>query len=413
MKSLHAFALLLLSAAAAAAQTNTFPASGNVGIGTTSPNGKLCVADANAIVRLGAYGGDVVGTIYVDIYNDGTKTLFDNYKSGVGYLPLILNGSGGNVGIGTNNPLSKLNIQADNVGVWDGGQILVSGTANPNKRLSLGFDTTNNIGFIQSLIAGDNYYALALNPHGGNVGIGTTSPSGKIQIKYDSSVVDPLFFEDVHSGYERIWRIGHGVGASTGFGFYDQNVGLVPFFIQDSSGNVGIGTTNPLGKLFVNLGVDMNWSMTTGTNGVFTALRAMSNGANSFVAAEIDASVLNINSVSGGNVGIGTTNPTEKLSVNGKIRAKEIIVETTGWSDCVFAKDYKLAPLSEVEQHIQQQGHLPGVPSATEVAENGVSVGNMQAVLLAKVEELTLHLIAQEKEVAALRAEVQHLRKNQ
>jgi hypothetical protein len=102
--------------------------------------------------------------------------------------------------------------------------------------------------------------------------------------------------------------------------------------------------------------------------------------------------------------------------VNGRIRAKEVIVDTN-WSDYVFAKDYKLASLSEVEQHIQQQGHLPGVPSATEVAEKGVSVGDMQAVLLAKVEELTLHLIAQEKhqaaqeqEIARLRAEVQQLR---
>jgi metal-dependent hydrolase (beta-lactamase superfamily II) len=106
-----------------------------------------------------------------------------------------------------------------------------------------------------------------------------------------------------------------------------------------------------------------------------------------------------------GNVGIGTTNPTEKLAVNGKIRAKEVIVDT-GWSDYVFAKNYKLASLSEVEQHIQTLGHLPGVPSAQEVAEKGVSVGDMQAVLLAKIEELTLHVIAQQKELSALRAKV-------
>jgi hypothetical protein len=64
---------------------------------------------------------------------------------------------------------------------------------------------------------------------------------------------------------------------------------------------------------------------------------------------------------SSGNVGIGTSAPTEKLSVNGRIRAKEVIVETTGWSDYVFAKDYKLASLGEVEQHIQSKGHLPGL----------------------------------------------------
>jgi hypothetical protein len=98
-----------------------------------------------------------------------------------------------------------------------------------------------------------------------------------------------------------------------------------------------------------------------------------------------------------GNVGIGTTNPTHKLAVNGTIKAKEVIVETTGWSDYVLAKNYKLLPLSEVETHINANGHLPGIPSAAQVAEQGVSVGDMQARLLAKIEELTLHQIAQEK----------------
>jgi hypothetical protein len=98
-----------------------------------------------------------------------------------------------------------------------------------------------------------------------------------------------------------------------------------------------------------------------------------------------------------GNAGIGTTSPTEKLSVNGRIRAKEVIVENTNWSDYVFADDYKLQSLTEVEVQIKTNKHLPGVPSAQEVAEKGVSIGDMQAVLLAKIEELTLHQIAQAK----------------
>jgi hypothetical protein len=98
-----------------------------------------------------------------------------------------------------------------------------------------------------------------------------------------------------------------------------------------------------------------------------------------------------------GNVGIGTTNPTHKLAVNGTIKAKEIIVETTGWSDYVFADDYTLQPLSAVEAHIKTNKHLPGIPSAAEVATDGISLGDMQARLLAKIEELTLHQIAQQK----------------
>ena len=111
-----------------------------------------------------------------------------------------------------------------------------------------------------------------------------------------------------------------------------------------------------------------------------------------------------------GNVGIGTINPTHKLAVNGTIKAKEVIVETTGWSDYVFADDYTLAPLSEVEAHIKTNKHLPGIPSAAQVSEQGISVGDMQAKLLAKIEELTLHQIAQEKRIAALEAENKRLR---
>jgi len=110
-----------------------------------------------------------------------------------------------------------------------------------------------------------------------------------------------------------------------------------------------------------------------------------------------------------GNVGIGTTNPTTPLAVNGTIRAKEVIVDT-GWADFVFAEDYTLAPLSEVEAHIKEQGHLPGIPSAAEVAAGGVSLGDMQAKLLQKIEELTLHQISQEKRIQKLEAENAALR---
>jgi predicted DNA-binding transcriptional regulator len=113
----------------------------------------------------------------------------------------------------------------------------------------------------------------------------------------------------------------------------------------------------------------------------------------------------NMRITSSGNVGIGTSNPTQKLSVNGTIRAKEIIVDT-GWADYVFEPTYRLAPLSEVEQHIKTQKHLPGIPSAAEIATNGASMGDLQTKMMSKIEELTLHLIAQEKEIAELRKQV-------
>jgi hypothetical protein len=97
-----------------------------------------------------------------------------------------------------------------------------------------------------------------------------------------------------------------------------------------------------------------------------------------------------------GNIGIGVQPGSHELTVNGQIRAKEIIVDT-GWADYVFVDDYRLPSLSEVEEHIREHGHLPGVPSVSTVSAEGVSLGEMQSALLAKIEELTLHLIAQDK----------------
>ncbi|AFD06642.1 prefoldin domain-containing protein [Solitalea canadensis] len=99
-----------------------------------------------------------------------------------------------------------------------------------------------------------------------------------------------------------------------------------------------------------------------------------------------------------GYVGIGTKTPKEELSVNGKIRAKEIKVENTNWPDYVFTLSYNLPSLQETEQHIKEKGHLPGIPSAEEVKNNGVDLGEMNAKLLQKIEELTLHLIRLEKQ---------------
>jgi hypothetical protein len=97
-----------------------------------------------------------------------------------------------------------------------------------------------------------------------------------------------------------------------------------------------------------------------------------------------------------------------ELEVNGTILAEEIIVET-GWADHVLDDDYPLMPLSEVAQYIGQQGHLPGIPAADEVVGRGVKLGEMQVSLLEKIEEITLHLIAQEKEIQRLRDRIMEL----
>lgn len=98
-----------------------------------------------------------------------------------------------------------------------------------------------------------------------------------------------------------------------------------------------------------------------------------------------------------GNVGIGVSSPTHKLEVNGTIKAKEVNVTTSGWADYVFNPDYKLTPLSELETFIQKNGHLPNIPTETEVMKTGVNLAEMNVKLLEKVEELTLYVLELKK----------------
>jgi len=217
-------------------------------------------------------------------------------------------------------------------------------------------------------------------------------------------------------------------GATNNFGFYGDiaaGSGRWNLYINGTAqnflaGNVGIGTS-PAKKLdvlgsFRTQGGDFE-IYDAGTPDV-SAVRIFSAGGNLYlqngsgnnILFRSKAGGLNMTIVDGGGVGIGTTTPgAYKLAVNGTIRAKEIIVDT-GWSDYVFAEDYRLAPLSEVEAHIKEHKHLPGIPSAAKIEQEGVSLGEMQAKFLQKIEELTLHQIEQEKNINALRAELRELK---
>ncbi len=112
-----------------------------------------------------------------------------------------------------------------------------------------------------------------------------------------------------------------------------------------------------------------------------------------------------------GSVGIGTDTPDHKLDVVGTVRAHEIIVSTDG-ADFVFDDSYELTSLPELEKHIAQKGHLPGVPSAETMRTEGVGISELQTILLQKVEELTLHMIEKDKQIEKLQARIAKLESN-
>jgi hypothetical protein len=167
------------------------------------------------------------------------------------------------------------------------------------------------------------------------------------------------------------------------------------------NGNVGIGTNDPQAKLDV--------------NGSFKAQSAAITGVITANSAVINYQ-LNASRASIGQLGALSAVITEDISArnadfNGLIRTKEVNVTLDGWPDYVFEEDYDLMPLNEVKQYIKENSRLPEIPSAKEVEENGVKLGEMQKKLLLKIEELTLYILQQNEKMTDLQNQIDELKK--
>ncbi len=194
-----------------------------------------------------------------------------------------------------------------------------------------------------------------------------------------------------------------------------------PFFTINTSGNVGIGTTTPVAKLQVDAEGNPANIENQASNGfaIKGSDQILYMGVNSASHVSYIQSVDYGTTVAplllnarGGNVGIGTTTPDYKLDVNGTVRAKEIVVNLNEGADFVFEEDYALRPLKEVREFIQTNKHLPEIPSAANMVENGLDMGEFQIKLLQKIEELTLYIIEQDKRLELQQAEIEKLKRN-
>lgn len=209
-------------------------------------------------------------------------------------------------------------------------------------------------------------FATTLYTTNGNVGIGTTNPQAKLSLLDNNLTSSPLHLYNASTGFSEIKKT---------FSPTDVSFSAGIRFITERTGD--------------NYGSSI---------GFLTELNNISQHYDYRLYIKNDK------------VGIGTTNPTETLSVNGKIRAKEIKVEAAPWPDYVFNNSYQLPDLKDTERFIKENKHLPEIPSATEAEKDGINLGEMNAKLLKKIEELTLYLISLDKKVEEQQIEIKYLK---
>jgi hypothetical protein len=192
----------------------------------------------------------------------------------------------------------------------------------------------------------NNSIQLAVRPNG-FVGLGTTSPGAKLD------VVGDVYIDNID------WQ-------------------------TDNALRIGEGSSNSYGAFFK---YGLNDLLTIGTR----------NENIDYVAFQIARGSSSV--VFNGNVGIGTTNPTSKLTVAGNINSREVKVSVDAGADFVFEKDYNLPSLQEVEKFVNENKHLPEIASAKEMQKDGINLSEMNIKLLQKIEELTLYVIELNKRI--------------
>lgn len=471
---------------------------GNVGIGTNNPEAKLDVVGTSILFR-----GNNGNTLRFLTNNPGVEVGASTGKltfwyTGVGYNKIesgdinIKNGENSTISSSQHNLYftGEPGTYADKYykfrPAW--GTAVATFT-------TLELETADNQGAYDSKVrlhsAGDSYFA------GGRVGIGTTTPSAKLEVKHTANITANQTSYDIgirsnfidytipvnliDNGYKisiearaysnnnefagtlnqsiGVWaRAGMFNGASSAvikeaiavsaevldnvqdariddvYGVkiqtnnynkttvtnrYDLYAGTVTaknYF----AGRVGIGTTSPQSTLDIAT-TNQRIQFLTGTcSSEYTMQVGLSdNGINFTNTSEIRG--YNFNNANGnlmkitadGKVGIGNPdishNPTATLDVNGNIRTNEVLINLDNWRDVVFSKEYALMPLNELEQFIKTNGHLPEIPSESEILKNGMSTGAMATLQMGKIEELTLYTIEQQKQIDAQQKQIETL----
>ena len=381
--------------------TNDVPAF--VGVGTTDPkqefhvNGSVMISGSNKSLLFATSASSTYGNFGIKYTGLGLNFYLPNEGSPTNNLLFIKNN--GNIGVGTNSPTVKFE---------------VSGTAKATSLQAASLNVTGNINFRS--LAGNSTKAVTINSDG------------------DLLSADLSTFQDNLGNHTATQNLN-----LNGFKLVNnENDGGI---FVDTNNNVGFGTLNPKqmlhivgGNILISrmssrderapgsvngsilFGDETSTQYPYGAWGIeYLNDNVLGHGLNFWKTFDSNGGAINnvlfLCEEQGrkGYVGIGTAKPKHKLSVNGTIQAKELIVTTlsTDWPDYVFDNGYNLTSLQELERYVKSEKRLPNIPSADEIGNYGIKVGEMNAMLLQKVEELTLYIIDLQKQIDELKKDRQ------
>ncbi|HRK55437.1 MAG TPA: tail fiber protein [Cyclobacteriaceae bacterium] len=352
---------------------------GNVGIGTSAPSNiqgwsrvldvsgsghaKILATTNDGVYRMGMYahvngwyeGGGFIGT-------ESNHNLYFNTN----YDPKMVLTTSGNFGVGTLTPSNKLDVNGI-IGINGTPVINTGNSANDiyiNSRvirnestaltdgMYINYNSTGGVSAHLKFYANGTTERMRIDASTGNVGIGTSTPYSSARLHAKSPAANPWGILTEANSNDKVIALGH-----------DGSSGVI------ATSYLSTGGWSPLQFRTQNLA-----RMTI---------------------------------IEDGNVGIGTETPDSKLTVKGIIHTQEVKVDLNGSvaPDYVFEKDYPLTSLEELKSYIEQNKHLPEVPSAKEMEEEGINLKEMNLLLLRKIEEMTLHLIDQNQQYAQLKEE--------
>ncbi len=374
-------------------------------------NAKYLYAKTSSGTNTRTMGINSSNNLYIGSVDASVSNMFINLN---GLNRMTINGSDGDIGIGTTTPDGKLHIHGSNSNTTN---LVLSANYEDKFRWRLNtIDRGNAIDLdITSSDTGDNQEAVlklsrsnstrpefqlynnTIVANNGYVGIGTASPTQKLDVT-GNIITNTILLRDPISttDWNGIWQSGfyqsydatNAPEAGQWFWGLNMNHGSNHETYR-YNGQIAIKNSSTTPTMYFR---------STNVNGLGTWARVVHSEGNQFI---------------NGNLGIGTTAPDAKLAVKGEIHAQEVRVDLNGAvaPDYVFKEDYDLRSLQEVQDYIKEHGHLPNIPSAKEMEASGIDLGQMNLKLLEKIEELTLYIIALEEKNKKIREIEERLNK--